>query len=78
MLRRSFELIVSSVVTLFCVALLTFLLMKVVPGGPFDSDKRLPPEILAQLEQKFRLDLPWHSQFYHYLKDIRVSFWSIN
>ncbi len=64
----------SALLTLLAVSLLTFGLMKLVPGGPFDGDKALPPEVLAALNAKFRLDLPWFEQYILYLRDIFVSF----
>jgi oligopeptide transport system permease protein len=73
-LLRFFQLAFSGILTLLAISLMTFLLMKAVPGGPFDGDKALSPEILQALNAKFRLDLPWYQQFYFYLRDIFVSF----
>jgi oligopeptide transport system permease protein len=47
--------IFSRLFTLAAVLALTFLLLHVVPGGPFDSDRGLPPEIEANLYQKYDL-----------------------
>lgn len=62
--------LISAFLTLMAVAFLTFLLMKLVPGGPFDGDKALPPEVLASLNAKFKLDLPWYTQFLTYMRDL--------
>jgi len=35
---------------LWVVATLTFLLLRIAPGGPFDSERKLPPEVIANLE----------------------------
>ncbi len=59
-----------SVVTLFVVITATFFLMKLMPGGPFDSEKPLPPEIKANLEAKYGLDKPLHEQYAMYLGDL--------
>lgn len=69
-MKRSLTLILSSLGTLFVISLVTFFIMKIVPGGPFDGDRALPPEVLASLEAKFRLDLPWHQQYLGYLGDL--------
>lgn len=61
-------------VTLFAIALLTFALMKLVPGGPFDGDKRLPPEILAAQNAKYGFDQPWYTQFGIYSRDLVLHF----
>jgi oligopeptide transport system permease protein len=71
-MRRSLSLLFSTLLTLFAVSLLTFVLMKCVPGGPFDSDKVLPPEVMAALEKKFKLDLPWYAQYIDYMKGFVV------
>ncbi len=62
--------IVHGVVVLFVVATLTFLIMHVVPGGPFDGDKKLPPEIIANIEAKYHLDKPIPVQYALYLKGL--------
>lgn len=48
-------------------ALVTFAMLKLAPGGPFDGERSIPPEVVAQLEAKFHLDEPFHMQFYAYL-----------
>lgn len=53
--------------TLFVLATITFFLLRVVPGGPFDSDKALPPDIKANVEAKFGLDKPLWQQYVSYL-----------
>jgi oligopeptide transport system permease protein len=54
---------------LFTIALFTFVLMRAIPGGPFDSigDKSLPPAVTANLEAKYHLDWPMWKQFLSYL-----------
>jgi len=73
-MKRFLSLSISAFFTLFAIALLTFFLMKLVPGGPFDGDKALPPEVMASLNAKFRLDLPGYEQFFLYVKDIFLHF----
>jgi len=58
------------VVVLWVVATLTFLLLRVAPGGPFDSERKLPPEIIANLEAKYHLDEPVWQQYVRYLAGI--------
>lgn len=47
-----------------------FFLMRLAPGGPFDSDRKLPDAIRANIEAKFRLDQPLHRQYLDYLSDV--------
>jgi ABC-type dipeptide/oligopeptide/nickel transport system permease component len=49
------------------VATLTFILLRLAPGGPFDSERKLPPEIIANLEAKYHLDEPVLEQYLRYL-----------
>ena len=37
---------------------MTFFLVRLAPGGPFDSDKRVSPQALKQLEAHYKLDQP--------------------
>jgi oligopeptide transport system permease protein len=57
-------------IVLWVVATLTFLLLRLAPGGPFDSDRKLPPEVIANLEAKYHLDEPIWQQYLRYLAGI--------
>jgi oligopeptide transport system permease protein len=57
-------------IVLWVVATLTFALLRVAPGGPFDSERKLPPEVLANLEAKYHLDEPLIQQYLRYLGGI--------
>ena len=59
-----------SVVTIFIVITATFFLMRLMPGGPFDGEKPLPPEIKANIEAKYGLDKSLGEQYAKYLKDL--------
>lgn len=50
-------------VTLWVVFTLSFFLMRSVPGGPYDSERALEPEIEANIKKKYRLDLPIAEQY---------------
>jgi len=71
-MRRTATVIFVSILTLLAVSLITFVMMKLVPGGPFDTDKVLPPEIMEALNRKFKLDLPWWAQYIDYMKGFFV------
>ena len=60
------------VLVLLVVSAITFGLMHAVPGGPFDRDKALPPEIIANLEARYHLDEPLYMQYLHYLYAVVV------
>ena len=52
---------------LFVLLALTFALIRVAPGGPFDAEKQLPPEIETRLRAAYHLDEPLYQQFARYL-----------
>ncbi|MBI4383076.1 MAG: ABC transporter permease [Nitrospinae bacterium] len=70
MLRYFFKRLLHGVPVLVAVATLTFFIMHVVPGGPFDQDKKLPPEIVANIEAKYHLDKPLLQQYLLFMAQI--------
>lgn len=60
------------VLVLFLISLITFAMEHAVPGGPFDREKKLPKEIIANLEKKYNLDLPYWKQYLLYIYDVLV------
>lgn len=58
--------------TLFMLITVAFFLMRIAPGGPFDTERILPPDIEANMEAKYNLDEPLLSQYFRYLGQIAV------
>ncbi len=58
------------VVVLFCVVTITFFLMRIAPGGPFDAERKLTPAIEKQLLAKYELDGPLYKQYFDYMRDL--------
>lgn len=52
---------------LFVIITATFFMVRFVPGGPFTSEKALPPEILKNIEAHYGLDQPLWRQYLNYL-----------
>lgn len=55
---------------ILAVITVTFFLVRIAPGGPFDSEKAVLPEVKAALEAQYRLDLPLFEQYTAYLGDL--------
>lgn len=55
---------------LFCVVTITFFLIRISPGGPFDAERKIPPAIEKQLLAKYKLDGPLWQQYTSYLGDL--------
>ena len=70
MLRLLLKRCLHGLGVLWVVATVTFLLLRLAPGGPFDSERKLPPEVIANLEAKYHLDEPLWQQFLRYLTGI--------
>ena len=63
-----------AVPTLLVLIVVSYLLMYAAPGGPFDAERALPPEVMANLERKYGLDQPLVVQIWRYLVSIVVEF----
>ena len=63
-----------AVPTLLILIVVSYVLMYAAPGGPFDTERALPPEILANLERKYGLDRPLVVQIWRYLVSIVTEF----
>lgn len=70
MLNYSIQRLLSAIPTLLILITVAFFLIRLAPGGPFDSEKALPPDIQANLEQSYKLDDPLILQYVRYLADI--------
>lgn len=62
--------LLGAIPTLALVVALSFLLTRLAPGGPFDEEQALPPEIRANLEAAYGLDQPIAVQFGRYVQGL--------
>ncbi|MGI9291146.1 MAG: oligopeptide ABC transporter permease OppB [Gammaproteobacteria bacterium] len=70
MLAFAFKRLLTAIPTLFVLLALSFALIRVAPGGPFDAEKELPPEIEARLIEAYNLNEPLYLQFGRYLSGL--------
>ena len=63
--RRMFE----AIPALFVVATVTFFLLRVMPGGPFDKEKATTPEIAAEMNAYYGLDKPLLDQYWRVMRN---------
>ena len=70
MLRFIFWRLIQAIPVIFVVITATFFLVRSAPGGPFDSEKAVLPEVKRALEAQYKLDLPLHEQYFAYLSDL--------
>jgi oligopeptide transport system permease protein len=62
--------IVAAIFVVWLVITLTFFLMHSIPGGPFSSEKVLPPQVMANINARYHLNDPLFKQYTDYLKNI--------
>jgi oligopeptide transport system permease protein len=72
MARHALMRLLGLIPTLLMLITIAFFLMRVAPGGPFDSEKILPPDIKANMEAKYHLDEPLMTQYFRYLGQVAV------
>ena len=70
MIRFILRRLVVSIPVIFLVATTTFFIMRLAPGGPFLSERAIPPEIQAHLQAKYGLDQPLWIQYWRYLGNL--------
>jgi oligopeptide transport system permease protein len=59
--------LLGAIPTLLLVVVISFLLVHAAPGGPFDQERVLPPEVRANIEAAYHLDEPLYRQFVRYV-----------
>src|SRR5712671_3587784 len=67
MLRYFLTRLAGAIPTLFVIVTIAFFLIRAAPGGPFDQEQTLPPEIMANLQSAYGLDQPVWTQYGRYL-----------
>ncbi len=70
MVRYISQRILGAVFVIWVIITLSFFLMRLAPGGPFDQDRRLPEDIMRNIEAKYHLDEPLVQQYVRYLRGI--------
>lgn len=55
---------------LFVIVSLSFFMMRLAPGGPFDQERVLPEQVRANIEARYHLDEPLWRQYLRYLGDV--------
>ena len=67
MLSYAIRRVLGAIPTLLIIITLAFFMMHLAPGGPFDSERRLPPEIEKNIQAAYDLDKPVYQQYLIYL-----------
>ncbi|MGL1891911.1 MAG: ABC transporter permease subunit [Spirochaetaceae bacterium] len=70
MLKFTIKRFLGMIPTMFAIITIGFFLIRVAPGGPFDAEKKLPDQVLRNIEAKYHLDKPVPVQFFMYLGNV--------
>ena len=70
MLQYVVKRLLGAVPTLLVIITLAFFLIRMAPGGPFDREQAIPPEIAANIERAYHLDKPLVVQYGYYLLNV--------
>jgi oligopeptide transport system permease protein len=55
---------------LFVIVSVSFFLMRLAPGGPFDQERALPEQVRANIEARYHLDEPLWRQYLRYMAEV--------
>lgn len=87
MLRFAIRRLLEAIPVIFVIITLTFFMVRLAPGGPFDGEKEMPEAVKAALDAQYGLDQPLWVQYGRYLSgllqgDLGPSFkfpgWTVN
>ncbi len=70
MLKFILKRLLQAIPVLLAVITITFFMVRIAPGGPFDAEKNVPPEVLKQLNARYKLDQPLYQQYFDYLGNL--------
>src|SRR5690554_165161 len=70
MSRYLIKRIALAIVTIWAVITITFFLMHSIPGNPFRTESKMPPQVYENLQEKYGLDKPKGEQYVIYLQNL--------
>lgn len=70
MIRFVARRLLQTIPVLWAVATLTFFMLRLAPGGPFDGERQVSPEVLRNLQAHYGLDKPIFQQYMAYLSQL--------
>jgi oligopeptide transport system permease protein len=69
-IRFALRRLLAIVPTLFAVVTISFVLLRFLPGGPFDAERAVPAEVSKALDARYHLDEPLPRQYARWLGDL--------
>lgn len=73
MLSIFFKRILLAIPVLIAVASVTFFLVRLAPGGPFDAEKAVSEQVMKNLNEVYNLNAPLSEQYFDYMSGVLVG-----
>lgn len=70
MLLFIFRRVLQAIPVLLVVSAVTFFMVRAAPGGPFDAERAVPPEVLKHLNERYHLNDPLWKQYFSYMGNV--------
>lgn len=70
--------IMLAVMSIIIVSAITFFVMELIPGGPFNKEKAASPEVIKALNERYNLDKPVPQQYVIYMKNLLHGDWGVS
>lgn len=70
--------ILLAIVSIIIVSAITFFVMELIPGGPFNKEKATDPAVQKVLEERYNLDKPIGTQYILYMKGVLHGDWGVS
>lgn len=65
--------LIGLVPTLLVIVTVSFFVIRLAPGSPFSTERAIPPEVLADLEDRYGLNQPLHRQYTQYMASLLLG-----
>ena len=70
--------VIFAVITILIISLITFFVMNLVPGGPFNGEKAKSEAVLQELNARYNLDKPVVQQYFMYMGKLIQGDWGVS
>ena len=70
MTKYIFKRLIGMIPTMLIIITLSFFIVRIAPGGPFDGERALPEVVKRNIEAKYHMDEPLWQQYGRYLFDV--------
>lgn len=78
MLKYTIKRVGLAIVSVIIVSAITFFVMNLIPGGPFNNEKATSPAVIKALEERYNLDKPVPEQYVIYMKNVLHGDWGVS